>query len=84
MCTELIGWRDLSRKLLLYITDAGFHYANDGKVGSSTICRGMSQLNLHNYGERLGVIFYFLNFSGSYLLIFRLDALAFRRVRIYI
>ena len=32
VCTDLIGWRDLSRKLLLFITDAGFHFANDGKV----------------------------------------------------
>ena len=32
VCTNLIGWRDVSRKLLLYITDAGFHFANDGKV----------------------------------------------------
>ena len=32
VCTDLIGWRNVSRKLLLYITDAGFHYANDGKV----------------------------------------------------
>ena len=32
VCTDLIGWREVSRKLLLYITDAGFHYANDGKV----------------------------------------------------
>ena len=29
---QLIGWRDISRKLLLFITDAGFHYAGDGKV----------------------------------------------------
>ena len=29
---QLVGWRDVSRKLLLYITDAGFHYAGDGLV----------------------------------------------------
>ena len=29
---QLIGWRDVSRKLLLYITDAGYHFAGDGKV----------------------------------------------------
>ena len=29
---QLIGWREVSRKLLLFITDAGFHYAGDGKV----------------------------------------------------
>jgi len=27
-----IGWRGRSRKMLLYSTDAGFHYAGDGKV----------------------------------------------------
>jgi len=27
-----IGWRRGSRKMLLYSTDAGFHYAGDGKV----------------------------------------------------
>lgn len=32
LCTKIIGWRDLSRKLLLYITDAGFHFAGDGKL----------------------------------------------------
>ena len=29
---QLIGWRQNARHLLLYITDAGFHYAGDGKV----------------------------------------------------
>ena len=29
---QLIGWRDVSRKLVLFITDAGFHFAGDGKV----------------------------------------------------
>ena len=32
VCTRLIGWRALSRKLLLYISDERFHIANDGKV----------------------------------------------------
>ena len=27
-----IGWRPASRKLIVYSTDAGFHYAGDGKV----------------------------------------------------
>ena len=34
-CTHLqteIGWRENSRKMLLFSTDAGFHYAGDGKV----------------------------------------------------
>jgi hypothetical protein len=27
-----IGWRDQARKMLLFSTDAGFHFAGDGKV----------------------------------------------------
>lgn len=29
---QLIGWRTNARRLLLYISDAGFHFAGDGKV----------------------------------------------------
>ena len=29
---EFIGWRDRSRKMLLFSTDASFHFAGDGKV----------------------------------------------------
>lgn len=29
---EQIGWRERARKLLVFSTDAGFHYAGDGKV----------------------------------------------------
>ncbi|KAL3831699.1 hypothetical protein ACJMK2_023420 [Sinanodonta woodiana] len=32
MCQQ-IGWRNVSRKLLVYSTDAGFHIAGDGKLG---------------------------------------------------
>lgn len=32
VCKELIGWRDQARRLLVFSTDAGFHYAGDGKV----------------------------------------------------
>ncbi|KAA0199416.1 hypothetical protein HAZT_HAZT010531 [Hyalella azteca] len=31
-CKSQIGWRDNARHLLLFSTDAGFHYAGDGKV----------------------------------------------------
>lgn len=31
-CKEEIGWRESARHLLLFTTDAGFHYAGDGKV----------------------------------------------------
>ena len=35
---QLIGWRKNARHLLLYITDAGFHFAGDGKVCSFLLC----------------------------------------------
>ena len=35
VCKNEIGWRDSARHLLLFTTDAGFHYAGDGKVISS-------------------------------------------------
>lgn len=31
-CRNQIGWRDQARRLLVFSTDAGFHYAGDGKV----------------------------------------------------
>lgn len=33
VCRGEIGWREKSRKLLLFSTDASFHYAGDGKLG---------------------------------------------------
>lgn len=33
VCKGEIGWREKSRKLLVFSTDAGFHYAGDGKLG---------------------------------------------------
>jgi len=33
VCKERIGWRAKARRLLVFSTDAGFHYAGDGKVG---------------------------------------------------
>lgn len=32
VCGNEIGWRDEARRLLLFSTDAGFHFAGDGKV----------------------------------------------------
>lgn len=32
VCKREIGWRDQARRLLVFSTDAGFHYAGDGKV----------------------------------------------------
>merc|ERR1719411_1632184 len=33
VCKDEIGWRENARKLLVFSTDAGFHYAGDGKLG---------------------------------------------------
>lgn len=33
VCRDQIGWRQKARRLLLFSTDAGFHYAGDGKLG---------------------------------------------------
>jgi protocadherin alpha len=33
VCQDEIGWREKARKLLVFSTDAGFHYAGDGKLG---------------------------------------------------
>lgn len=33
VCKDDIGWRDNARKLLVFSTDDGFHYAGDGKLG---------------------------------------------------
>lgn len=32
VCKEKIAWRDRARRLLVFSTDASFHYAGDGKV----------------------------------------------------
>lgn len=33
VCQKEIAWREHSRKLLLFSSDSGFHYAGDGKLG---------------------------------------------------
>ena len=33
VCRDEIGWRKEARRLLVFSTDAGFHYAGDGKLG---------------------------------------------------
>ncbi|KAL1138060.1 hypothetical protein AAG570_009755 [Ranatra chinensis] len=33
VCRDQIGWRQRARRLLVFSTDAGFHYAGDGKLG---------------------------------------------------
>ncbi|XP_034949317.1 integrin beta-PS [Chelonus insularis] len=33
VCRNEIGWREKARRLLVFSTDAGFHFAGDGKLG---------------------------------------------------
>ncbi|KAL4222416.1 integrin [Mactra antiquata] len=33
VCPEVIGWRNQSRRVLIHISDGGFHFAGDGKLG---------------------------------------------------
>ncbi|PRD21894.1 UNVERIFIED_CONTAM: mys [Trichonephila clavipes] len=33
VCKQKIGWREKSRKMLVFSSDSGFHYAGDGKLG---------------------------------------------------
>lgn len=33
VCRKQIEWREQARRLLVFSTDAGFHYAGDGKLG---------------------------------------------------
>ena len=34
---QIIGWRENARHILVYLTDAGFHFAGDGKVCISIV-----------------------------------------------
>jgi hypothetical protein len=36
VCSEEIGWRRNTRKLLVFSTDSGFHMAGDGKVSAES------------------------------------------------
>ena len=42
VCKNEIGWRDKARRLLVFSTDAGFHYAGDGKCFA-----GLDQGNIY-------------------------------------
>ncbi|ESO10276.1 hypothetical protein HELRODRAFT_139427, partial [Helobdella robusta] len=55
VCQKEIGWRNQSRKMLLFSTDASFHYAGDGKLGGIvTPNDGQCHLNAQNeYSESL-------------------------------
>nr|XP_016942202.1 integrin beta-PS isoform X1 [Drosophila suzukii]XP_036675853.1 integrin beta-PS isoform X1 [Drosophila suzukii]XP_036675854.1 integrin beta-PS isoform X1 [Drosophila suzukii] len=49
-CRSEIGWRDSARRLLVFSTDAGFHYAGDGKLGG-VIAPNDGECHLNNRGE---------------------------------
>lgn len=52
VCRGNIGWRDQARRLLVFSTDAGFHYAGDGKVG---------QTNIQNFRKKILTFSHFRN-----------------------
>lgn len=49
-CREHIGWREQARRLLVFSTDAGFHYAGDGKLGG-VITPNDGECHLDKRGE---------------------------------
>ena len=42
---QIIGWRENARRILVYLTDAGFHFAGDGKVSNITLYFACKVLN---------------------------------------
>uniref|UniRef100_A0A914YYI0 Integrin beta n=1 Tax=Panagrolaimus superbus TaxID=310955 RepID=A0A914YYI0_9BILA len=49
-CNDSIGWRDRSRKMIVFSTDAGFHYAGDGRLaGIVTPNDGQCHLDREGY-----------------------------------
>ncbi|RWS27598.1 integrin beta-PS-like protein, partial [Leptotrombidium deliense] len=52
VCSDEINWRRESRKLLVFSTDAGFHYAGDGKLGGIVKPNdGYCHMKNHEYTE---------------------------------
>ncbi|XP_029652598.1 integrin beta-1-like isoform X2 [Octopus sinensis] len=50
VCGDKIGWRNNSRKLIIYCSDASFHYAGDGKLGGLVLPNdGKCHLNNNKY-----------------------------------
>ena len=40
VCKDVIGWREAARKLILVMTDQGFHTTGDGRVRAGERERG--------------------------------------------
>ena len=55
VCKDHIGWRDRTRRLLVFSTNAGFHYAGDDKSGEKNdgVCHMQNDFythsTIHNY-----------------------------------
>jgi protocadherin alpha len=47
VCREKIGWREKARRLLVFSTDAGFHYAGDGKVNDRFSKAAYSKIHIY-------------------------------------
>lgn len=54
VCRNQIGWRDQARRLLVFSTDAGFHYAGDGKVITSYFHNSIIIIKSNNIFLQLG------------------------------
>ncbi len=55
VCEKEIGWRQASRKLIVFSTDAGFHFAGDGKLAgiiepNDGICHLDKHTRRYTYG----------------------------------
>nr|ACY82398.1 integrin [Penaeus vannamei] len=50
VCQDQIRWRSEARRLLVFSTDAGFHYAGDGKLGG-IVKPNDGECHLNNKGE---------------------------------
>uniref|UniRef100_A0A914XQU9 Integrin beta n=1 Tax=Plectus sambesii TaxID=2011161 RepID=A0A914XQU9_9BILA len=48
-CNEDIGWRERARKMVVFSTDAGFHYAGDGRLAGLVVPND-GQCHLDNRG----------------------------------
>lgn len=48
VCQQQVGWRNESRRILLYATDGGYHIAGDGKVANVINSVGVQSFQVFN------------------------------------
>uniref|UniRef100_A0A914SAG9 Integrin beta n=1 Tax=Parascaris equorum TaxID=6256 RepID=A0A914SAG9_PAREQ len=48
-CNDSIGWRERARKMIVFSTDAGFHFAGDGRL-AGVVVPNDGQCHLDNRG----------------------------------